>query len=123
VIDLNLNETNAERVWGESTEKKAPSTSDLTLSGSKIPDGRVGVFTQIAVTDQTTAAKRLGCYLTNGSIKIWLFDKTAGTSDRTISIGGATYVPGRYYVEAVVSSPEASDVCSLTVNGYLVKVS
>ena len=109
------------RMHVRSHRSVAPDTSDLTIKSRQVDPGYIGVYDFISGYDETTANKRMKIQVVNGSETLTLADRTVGTSDRTLDIQQRIYVPEGGYIQAVIVSPEADDVCHLAYVGYWVR--
>ena len=107
-------------VYSAEVEVKAPTISDLTLEGPKIPEGKVVLIKAFYIMDRSTAGKKVRLGYDRGGTKIWV-----KREDLADTVYGMETTAQLYLVEGekpigMIESPTIDDICILVVRGEYV---
>ena len=107
-------------VYSAEVEVKAPSISDLTLEGPKIPEGKVVLIRAFYVLDRSTAGKVVRLGYDRGGTKIWVKRVDLAATEYGIETTAQLYLVENEKPIGMVESPTTGDVCVLVARGEYV---
>lgn len=98
-------------------EKKAPDTSDVTLTGPAINQGDVVQIYFMCGIDETTAGKTIELGFDQKGTKKLLKEEPAGTNKKGVILNRALILVGGEAPYCVINSPTANDELRLFARG------
>jgi len=104
-------------IYRSEKQQPAPSTSDLTIVGEKVPTGKAVLIETFFAIDQTTANKTLRLGYDRGGTKFWIKRAAAGSGIYGLALDRPLYLVENEAPAIMIESPTTGDVCLLVARG------